>query len=324
LSVSVIYLDEGDRMTTPRDVAKTLLHSITANTFVRNALLNIARTSLLPEQVWRRIPFEGTFRVSLPGGSGFTCQAIDADGVINRALFWRGWLAYEPETTLTFFRLAQRSNLILDIGANTGFFTLLACAANSRSKVIAFEPVPPIRERLLSHLVMNGWDGRCEARCEAVADFVGTTKLHVPFSMGIPTSASLSHEGFRGYEGSLIDVPVTTVDTVCSSGERVDLVKLDVENHEHTVLEGMKQVLSTSRPALIVECNPDGPFQAIEAILSQFGYDFFHLRPEGLVQCGRILPDETELYRNFLCIADSAEMPLLWSEEDWTVNTRRL
>lgn len=297
-------------MIRPRDVAKTVLRSITANGLIRHVGLDIARTSLLPEQIWDRIPFEGTFWVSLPGGCGFTCQALDGDGVINRSLFWRGWLAYEPETTLTFFRLAQRSSVVLDIGANTGFFTLLACAANSQSKVVAFEPVPLIYERLVSHLAMNGWEGRCHAHCKAVANFVGTTKLHVPFSVGIPTSASLGSEGFRGYQGSVIDVPVTTIDLVCSSRERVDLVKLDVENHEHTVLDGMQQVLSESKPALIVECNPDGPFQAIESILSQFGYRFYPLRPGDLVQCDRIVPDETERYRNFLCTVEDAEMLL--------------
>jgi len=62
----------------------------------------------------------------------------------------------------------------------------------------------------------------------------------------------------------------------------------------------MSRVLATSSPTIVVECNPDGPFSAVEAILTRFGYRFFHLREEGPVAVNRIIPDESERYRNHL------------------------
>jgi FkbM family methyltransferase len=147
---------------------------------------------------------------------------------------------------------------------------------------------------------MNGWEDRCQALSVAVANVEGSAKLHVPFG-DVPKSASLHSQGFRGYEGSLIDVPVTTIDAICSESERVDLVKIDVEGFEDKVLEGMQQVLADSTPTIIVECNPDGPFAAIETILTRFGYRFFHLRREGPVAADKIIPDKKERDRNFLC-----------------------
>lgn len=125
-------------------------------------------------------------------------------------------------------------------------------------------------------------------------------QFHVPFC-DLPTSASLHSQGFRGCKGALIDVLVTTIDTVCSEDERVDLVKIDVEGFEDKVLEGMQRVLTTSAPDIIVECNPDGPFQSVETILAKFGYHFFHIRREGPVAVDKIVPSETGCYRNFLC-----------------------
>lgn len=173
---------------------------------------------------------------------------------------------------------------------------------NPKVRVIAFDPVPHIHRRLEEQIALNGLGDRCQARCEAVSNVLGSVRFHVPHGE-LPTSASLHAMGFRGVEGSLIDVPVTMIDEVCSDDDHVDLVKIDVEGFEDKVLEGMQRVLAESAPALIVECNPDGPYTAVEAILTRFGYRFFHIRDEGPVQVERIIPDGQERYRNFLCIA---------------------
>lgn len=274
---------------------------ITAPHFSRVALQIIARAGLLPPAVWRRLPVETVFLVSLPDGNAFRYSALPNDAT-GRALWWRGLKSWQPETLRIFHQLSKKAQLVLDIGANTGVFTLLACAANPHLKVISFEPVPRIYNRLREHVRLNGYEGRCQVRNEAVSNRIGVTQFHVPFG-DVPTSASLQPNGFRGVQGELIEVHVTTVDSVCATRERVDLVKIDVEGYEDKVLEGMRRTLATSKPTVIVECNPDGPYQAIEAILGSFGYRFFHLRKQGPEPCHKITPDESEQFRNFLCTA---------------------
>jgi len=189
---------------------------------------------------------------------------------------------------------------VLDIGANTGIYSLLACAANSESRVIAFEPVPRIHRRLTENIRLNGWDSRCDARCEAVSDAEGIARFHVPF-FGLPTSSSLDPNGFRGYAGHLIDVRVSRIDDVVPSSQKVDLVKLDIEGFEDRALIGMKRILSEDRPDILVECNPDGPYAAVEAILSGHGYGFYHLTQDSPIATDGIIPDASEAARNYLC-----------------------
>lgn len=258
----------------------------------------LSRRGLLPEWVWRRFSVEWRFEVGLPGGSTFLYEGIAGDNVAG-PLFWRGLESYEPETICVFWELAKNAQIVLDVGAYTGLFTLLACAANPESSAIAFEPVPQIFARLKANILLNNLEARCEIHNKAASNVTGTAEFRVP-STKLPTSSSLSPTGFRGYRGTLIEVPVATVDAVIPEGTRVDLIKLDVEGFEDKALEGMHRVLSASMPSLIVECLPDGPYQAVETLLGDLGYRFYCLRPEGPVAVDRIVPDVGGVYRNFL------------------------
>ncbi|BAY07118.1 FkbM family methyltransferase [Calothrix sp. NIES-2098] len=286
-------------MTNFKKTIKSLLSNLAQNPLTKPLLLSVARTGLLPQSIWQRLPVQETFSVSLFEGKSFKYSSIANDG-IGRHLFWRGIKSYEPETIKLFYRLVQKAHLFLDVGANTGLFTLVALAANENSQVISFEPVPNVYKLLVSNVKINGWTERVQERNEAVSNTLGSTKLHIP-SEDVPKSASLNIQGFRGMEGALVDVPVTTIDAVCTSNKKVDLIKIDVEGLEDKVLQGMERVLSESKPTLIIECNPDDPFLNVESILSKFGYHFFHVRAEGPVPMDRIVPDETGQYRNYLC-----------------------
>lgn len=280
---------------------RLLLNYVTRNYFCKDSLLKMSNAGLIPKLIWKRLPVEGTFSVFLPDGTSFKYSAT-ANESIGRSIFWRGLKSYEPETVKVFSDIARNSKLILDIGANTGLFTLIAAASNPTCRIISFEPVPHICDRLKAHIELNGLEQRCQVRQEALTNRIGSAKFHIPLGE-VPTSASLNTHGFRGTKGYLIEVPVDTVDNVCSE-KRVDLVKIDVEGFEDKVLEGMQRVLLESAPIIIIECNPDGPFQAVESILDSFGYRFFHLRREGPVQVRKIIPDINQRERNFLCAID--------------------
>ena len=97
----------------------------------------------MPSVLWRRLPVAGEFAVSLPEGGRFLYSSVHGDQ-IGRALHWRGLDWWESETIGVWLRLVAGASRVLDIGANTGVYTLLACAGNPTARVTSFEPVPHI------------------------------------------------------------------------------------------------------------------------------------------------------------------------------------
>ena len=263
---------------------------------LRITLRRLSLAGFLPPQIWKRLPVEVVFPIVLPDGRSFLYSAT-ANDVIARALYWRGLKDWESETIPVFYKLAQQARVILDIGANTGFYTLLACTANPGARVLSFEPVPRVYEKLMEHIRLNHFEERCEAYPVAVSNFIGKAQMHVPYG-DVPTSASLNPEGFRGFNGMLVEVPVTTIDAVL--GERgVDLAKIDVEGFEPQVLEGMERALKRYHPALFIECLPDGPYQQVEEILLDLGYHIYALTREGPLQVEHVVPRRM-YHENFL------------------------
>lgn len=282
---------------TARHVARTL----TAIPPLRAALRIAGRAGLLPESVFARLPVAGTFDVDVGGGSSFRYHGVVEDG-IGRRLYWAGIEGWEPETVQVFLMLVRSARTFIDVGANTGVFSLLACAANPTVAVVAFEPVPAVFARLVEHVRINGMSARIEARPEAVSNTTGRATIFVP-DYAAPTGASLRVGGLRGMGRVSVDVPLTTLDQACAERTRVDLIKIDVEGVEDRVLEGMPRILATDKPAIIVEVLPDGPFRAVQEILGRHGYRFFHLRGSGPTPMREIVPDPTQKYENYLCSA---------------------
>lgn len=280
--------------------ARRILNGLDRNPLSRRTLLKLAHAHLLPEPVWRRLHPDPDFDFVIAGQSiRYISQPND---VIGNTLFWTG--AFEDETSRVFVKLASQAQTVLDVGANTGYFTLLACMASPQARVIAFEPIPLIYDLLCSNVAANGWQARCKLRREAVSDAEGTTEFHVPHTDSVPTSGSLHVGGFRGYEGHLIKTPVTTLDAVCAPLDQVNLAKIDVEGFEDKVLEGAQETLRRCRPDIIVECNHDGPYRRIDEILSTCGYSFYALLDNGPQPIDNLRPDPQDKHRNFLCSVD--------------------
>lgn len=287
-----------------KHLGRAALRGLVCNPVVSPALRTLTHGGLLPPAVWKRLPVNCTFRVHLPDGS-FQYRAIANDS-IGRTLYWRGLKSWESETLSVFVGLVRKATFFLDVGANTGVYSLLACACNPRLRAIAFEPVPRIHVRLRTNVQLNGWLDRCRTEHVAVCDRVGHTKFHVPYG-DVPSSASLNPAGFRGYAGSLVDVPTTTIDSILESEGPVDLMKIDVEGFEDKVLAGMPHTLSTSKPTLIIECNPDGPYREVESILRAHDYQCAHLSSSGPQWVNQITPDGSLTHRNYLFVPPGAE-----------------
>ena len=185
-------------------------------------------------------------------------------------------------------RLLRRNMTVVDAGAHHGLYTLLASKrVGWKGRVIAIEPSPRECERLEKHLRLN--------RCS-------NTEL-VPCALGEdPGEADLYLvDGFQDWCNSLrppaVDEPVRTVrvsvrrldDVLAELGvSKVDLIKLDVEGAELSVLRGtMKLLQRESRPAILAEVQDtrtrpwDYAAREIIQFLLRMDYQWFAIAAKG-------------------------------------------
>jgi FkbM family methyltransferase len=191
-------------------------------------------------------------------GHGPTFRMSGADGrdQIPNLIWWHGG-EHEPPMPRVLGALARDARVILDVGANTGFYTLLT-AACSKAVVHAFEPYPVCRELLLANLRLNPeLAARVRYHEAAVGDRTGTAKFYIPVPLAdhglIETSCSLDRD-FRAVDHE-IDVRVATLDSEfpAEADAPVDLIKIDVEGMESRVVEGARDMLRRRRPWVTIE-----------------------------------------------------------------------
>ncbi len=135
----------------------------------------------------------------------------------------------------------------VDVGANVGYFTLLAATLGAR--VVAYEPTPSVFARLKENVALNGF--QADLVNAAVMDKPGTLSLHL--SGDDPEANSVF-----GNDGQCVRVPAISLDEDLPAHgiEHVDLLKIDAEGAEPFVLDGATRLLSSPNPpAILVEVN---------------------------------------------------------------------
>ena len=195
--------------------------------------------------------------------------------------YWLG--QYELPIQDALARELKPNDTFYDVGANAGFFTLIAARIVGRNgKCIAFDPSPENVQNIREQLELNGFDG-AEVHQEAIADRAGI----VAFSFAAPGSAQ-GHLGAAAAGEQSMDVNVTTLDAVARERGAPSLVKMDIEGAEVRALEGAANVLRDVRPTWLIELHGPDCARRVGEILSGAGYGFHDLS-------GRALPPGDDL-----------------------------
>lgn len=268
---------------------------------IRLVLRAATVTGILPRSTWRKFPVRGKFRIRIDS-SDFIYESHPSDG-IARILFWKGPKHWEYESTTLFAHLAKNAQTIIDIGANTGIYSLLGLSANRNSRVIAFEPVEQTRKQLARNIANNHWQDRCQIVEKAISDKCAESAFFIP-DHGIPTTSRLGASDARE-SGKWVTVHTITLDNFLGPRDKPDLVKIDVEGYEPNVLRGMKSTIESCMPAILLECNPGGPAREITEFLRLFKYSFFALGGGKPVAITEISPESTKYARNYLCLPET-------------------
>jgi len=241
-------------------------------------------------------------------------KLVNGSDQIAAAMATGGWLAFERPLPDVFATLVRANGgLVLDVGANTGFYALIAMSVDRSVDVHAFEPFPPVLALLHDNMTINRARERVRVFEEAVGHTPGHALLHVPTRPHglVETSASLNPD-FRlagDFPFTSVAVAVTTLDEhMASVGEhaRVSVVKVDVESLEHEVLAGATALLARERPYVVVEVLPTSDTDALEQIRASCGYVDVCLRPQEAI-VGRAIAFDDDGWNHLFVPAEALD-----------------
>src|SRR5947208_11514716 len=159
----------------------------------------LSRLGITPAGLGKR-----AVRVPIPGRS--TSLVIAGAGTCHLSfqLFWRGINYYEPFTRTVIEMLTASRDLFVDVGANIGFFALVAAKLNPRLRVIAFEPNPKMFAMLSEHKRLNDLSN-LTAEPLALSNRDGKARLFLNTS---DMSASLVPDFQKDFNPALCDIPI--------------------------------------------------------------------------------------------------------------------
>jgi FkbM family methyltransferase len=203
-----------------------------------------------------RLRRDGTpYRTVMLEGARLT---VDITEFTTFGLYFTG-RRYEPRTTDYLTGSLGPGDTFVDIGANHGYFTLVAASrVGASGRVYAFEPNPPVFRQLAAHVRLNRFADRVLLADTALSDVNGTAALFV--SQCVLNSGLSSLQTPAGHAGGALSpecaVPVRTETFDCwyerVKPGRIAVMKIDVEGAEDRVFEGMTATLRSGAIGAIV------------------------------------------------------------------------
>lgn len=256
------------------------------------------------EDDWIEAPFRGFHTVRLGELPPFVMFSNNDCGIVRALLRDK---CYEPTAMGLWLRRATSAQLVIDLGANTGIYSLAAAAANTDCYVVAFEPLVDAFHRLRLNANANGM-GRIGAFSYAITDHDGKVTLvrrrrPIPF---INVGAHIGGPPGKDYE------------SFAAMGRRLDgliqtrhltgrvVMKVDVEGAEVAAIEGGSEFIASFKPDILIELLSYKRRAQVFDALRPLGYHFFHV-------------SETE--RRVTALDDLRDEPKLREDMNWFAST---
>ncbi|MDX2035019.1 MAG: FkbM family methyltransferase [Isosphaeraceae bacterium] len=206
-----------------------------------------------PRKWWLHRKLRDALRVEVAGDhevvrDGIRWRLTPSD-YCHASLYWLG--IKDKWEHLNLERLVPRDAVVLDLGANFGYYSVkIARRLSDKGKVYALEPNPTNHTRLVENVALNGLENRISVHRLGVSDASGTLTM-------VDDPTNTGHALVSTAEGAFPIEVVTIDDFVESQGlDRLDVIILDVEGYEPRALRGARRTIERFRPMVFVEFWP--------------------------------------------------------------------
>ncbi|MBL1280571.1 MAG: FkbM family methyltransferase [Fluviicola sp.] len=241
----------------------------------KKSIFSFIKVAFKPgHSVYKHLHFKGVFEVKVNQESSFKINHYGFE--IENEIFWNDiYSGWEKVSLKIWSDLCEQSEVIFDIGANTGVYSLLAKTINPKAKVYAFEPVKRVHEKLVENIELNDFDTVAENK--AISDKTGVATIYdkdTEHTLSVTINKDLS----PNKEDSIpVEIDTIRLDEyiITNKIKKIDLLKIDVETHEPEVLEGFGKFLKEFEPTLIIEILNDEIANKIESYISNIDYSYY-------------------------------------------------
>jgi len=256
---------------------------------------------------WAENPLNGDIPIRLPFRPATFLMHCENDDTVVKELYWTDFSGWEPHSLRLWHLLSQQvgERCVLDIGAYSGIYSLIAAQNAPGARVMAFDIQTRCLQRVRTNVDLNGF-ANVETHLAACGATDGTCTFHFYEEPGILSSVASTIP--KAMNDRSAEVQALRLDTLLGGRgllDRVGLVKIDVEDAETATLSGMQEVLERARPDLLVEVNNPANLARVGALLPQ-GYTIWSINEDS----GSLDPLEEGAgggaHRNYLLTARSA------------------
>lgn len=198
---------------------------------------------------------------------------VDTADYIDRCIAYDGmWEAPQLEELAELAR-ARRIDYFLDVGANTGFYSIMFATKNLAERIIAFEPDPGNFARLTENVGLN----RLAKRIEAVPLALGDQNSEVTLFEGAKWNRGESTiaEPDQTPKEKTFRVRQTRFDEAYAIAGQSIIIKMDVEGYEFHALAGMERTLKENACYAQIELYSER-LKELKAYFEGLGYRFLH------------------------------------------------
>jgi FkbM family methyltransferase len=213
---------------------------------------------------------------------------------IAREIYWGGGrrlVGRERFALELFCRLGKDARLALDIGANTGIFSLALASVNPKVEIHAYEIVPEVFELLRANTVRNRAAGRIACHDYGLGEDGKTIRLPETTEAGsLPLGFSSRWDSPEGRAVAFRSLDAVLPEFAGKKGPVVS--KIDVETTEDELFRHGEKFLAAFSPDFVCEILPSAADPAfIDAALRRHGYSLYKIGDGELIAAGRVAPD---------------------------------
>ncbi|MES2566585.1 MAG: FkbM family methyltransferase [Bacteroidota bacterium] len=273
--------------------------------FKKEIFLILKRCWKPKSSVYKHLHFKGVIKVPIDNVISFKMNHYGFQ--VENDIFWSGLTGEWEKVSLgLWIKLCKNADVVFDIGANTGVYSLIAKALNNEADVYALEPVKRVYEKLIENNQLNNFDIKCLP--VAASNYKGKAKIYDTDSdhtYSVTVNKNLNPET----QGIVVtEIDTTTLDRIIEQEKitKIDLIKIDVETHEAEVLEGFTKYIKLFRPTILIEILSNEVGKNVEKNIMGLEYLYFNIDERlGIRQVDEIT--KSDHFNYLLCTKEAAE-----------------